>query len=211
MRQTNLLMNSVWKYVEHKQSEELLINSERNYRYSIDHSPVGIKIVTPDSKTLYINQALADMCGYDSPEELFQVPEEELYTSEAYIELQARKLKRESGKFVPSNCEISLKRKDGGIIHLSITVSEVFWNGNKQHQVIYQDITAQKMADLARLEAEEKLKASFAQITKAFQSFVDATVKLIEMRDPVYCRSSIAGFRTCHGYWNRIEIIPGSN
>jgi PAS domain S-box-containing protein/putative nucleotidyltransferase with HDIG domain len=183
LRQTNLLMNAVWKYVEHQQSEELLKNSELNYRYSIDHSPVGIKVVTLDAKTLYINQALANMCGYDSPEELMQVPEEELYTPEAFIELQARKLKRRFGKFT-LEFETSLKRKNGGIIYVSITISEVFWNGSKQHQVIYQDITAQKMADLARLEAQQKLKASFVQINKAFQSFVDATVKLVEMRDP---------------------------
>jgi PAS domain S-box-containing protein len=141
---------------EHKRAEESLLLSEQNFRDSIEKSPLGIRIVTGDGNTLYVNKTLLDICGYGSLEELKAVPRNQLYTPESYAEHRERVNKRKRREYVPSNYEISIVRKDGQVRRLSVSRGEVLWDGEKQSQVAYQDITEHK-------QAEEALQWSQAQ------------------------------------------------
>ena len=58
-----------------------------------------------------------------------------------------RKEERQRGEYVPSNYEIGIVRKDGEIRHLLVFRKEVTWDGKRQFQVIYQDITERKRAE----------------------------------------------------------------
>ena len=138
---------------ERKRVEEALIRSEQNFRNSLDTSPLGIRIVTAGGELLYANQAILDICGYSSVEELKSVPRKQRYTPESYAEHQQRKEKRQRGESVPSNYEISIVRKDGEIRHLQVFRKEVLWDGKTQFQVLYHDITERK-------QAEDKLRKS---------------------------------------------------
>jgi PAS domain S-box-containing protein len=129
---------------ERKQAEEKLEIAEQNYRNSLDDSPLGIRIVTADGELLYANKTILDIYGYSSVEEFKAIPRKKLYTPESYSEHQQRKELRKAGKPVPSNYEISIVRKDGGIRQLSVLRKEVTWNGERQFQVIYQDVTEGK-------------------------------------------------------------------
>ena len=131
---------------ERKQSEKSLRLSEQNFRDSIESSPLGIRIVSEDGKTLYANRALLGICGCSSLEELKAVPRKRLYTPESYAEHRERVKKRQRGESVPLNYEISIVRKDGQIRNLVVSRGEVLWNGEKQFQVLYQDITERKQA-----------------------------------------------------------------
>ena len=71
---------------ERKQAEESLRLSEQNFRDSIENSPLGIRIVNEDGKSLYANRALLDIYGYSSLEELEAVPRKQRYTPESYAE-----------------------------------------------------------------------------------------------------------------------------
>jgi len=53
-----------------KASEEALWRAEEKYRTIFEDAVVGIFQMTPDGRPLNINRALAEMHGYDSPEEL---------------------------------------------------------------------------------------------------------------------------------------------
>jgi PAS domain S-box len=55
---------------ERKQAEEALRVAEQNFRGSLDNSPLGIRIVTAEGGLLYDNQAILDIYGYSSIEEL---------------------------------------------------------------------------------------------------------------------------------------------
>ncbi|MBU2262261.1 MAG: PAS domain S-box protein [Proteobacteria bacterium] len=137
--------------------EEALRESEENFRRSLDDSPLGVRIVTAEGETIYANQAILDMYGYDSIDELKTTPLKKRYTPESYAEFQKRMEKRKQGDYVPSEYEVSIVRKDGEVRHLQVFRKEILWNGEEQFQVIYQDITDRK-------QAEEELRASREQM-----------------------------------------------
>ena len=135
------------KSTEHKQAEETLRRTEENFHRSLDDSPLGIRIMTADGEIIYANQAILDIYGYDSIEELRATPTKKRYTPESYAEHQIRKTKRQRGEYVPSNYEISIVRKDGEVRHLEVFRKEVLWNGKTQFQVLYNDVTERKQAE----------------------------------------------------------------
>ncbi|MCX6224733.1 MAG: response regulator, partial [Bacteroidia bacterium] len=124
-----------------KESEEMLKKSEENFRHSLDDSPLGIRIASSDGKTLYANQEILNIYGYDNFEELASTPHKKRYTPECYVEYEIRQAKRRRGEYVPLNYEISIIRKDGKIRHLEVFRKQVLWNGEIQSQALYADIT----------------------------------------------------------------------
>ncbi len=160
---------------ERKQAEEALRAAEQNFRNSLDNSPLGVRIITTEGKNLYANQAILDIYGYSSIEELKAVPTIQRYTPESYAEHQERKEKRKLGKPVPSNYEISIVRKDGEVRHLEVLRKEVLWDGKTQFQVVYNDITERK-------RAEEALKRSNEFLNTILDSMNDA-ISIINVHD----------------------------
>jgi len=132
---------------ERKRAEEALRLSERNFRESMENSPLGIRIVSKDGRTLYANRTLLGTYGYSSLEELEAVPRKRRYTPESYAEHRERIKKRQRGESVPLNYEISIVRKGGQVRHLAVSRGEVLWNGERQFQVLYQDITERKLVE----------------------------------------------------------------
>jgi len=128
-------------------AEEALRRAEENFRRSVDDSPLGIRIVDAEGKTLYANQATLDIYGYSSIEELEATPRQERYTAESYAEHQVRKEKRQRGEYVPPDYEISIIRKDGEVRHLEVLRKEVLWYGERQFQMLYRDTTERKRAE----------------------------------------------------------------
>jgi PAS domain S-box-containing protein len=141
-----------------KQTGSALRESEESFRLSLDDSPLGIRTVTAEGETLYANRAIMDIYGYNSIEELRGTPLKKRYTPESYAEFQIRKEKRERGEIDPSEYEISIVRKDGEVRHVQVFRKEVFWNGARQFQIIYQDITEHKQAEEELYRSQQMLQ-----------------------------------------------------
>ena len=157
----NQILSIVRDITISKQNEKALKQAEENFRHTLDVSPMGIRVVTEDYQTLYANQAIVDILGYNNTEELINNPIKEQYTHESYKEFLVRKEQREKGYKVPSEYEISIVRKDGKIRHLTVYRKEILWNNEKQILVIYRDTTQQKQAEKALKESEERFRSIY--------------------------------------------------
>jgi PAS domain S-box-containing protein len=162
---------------ERKQMEYSLKKSEENFRHSLADSPLGVRIVASDGETLYANKSILDIYGYSSIDELRNTPLNKRYTPESYANFQLRQEKRLRGETDPSEYEISIIRKDGEIRQVLALRKEIFWNGQKQFQVIYQDITQ-------RRESEDKLKKTMNSLRKSIRTTIQVLGIASEARDP---------------------------
>jgi PAS domain S-box-containing protein/putative nucleotidyltransferase with HDIG domain len=163
--------------------------SEQNYRNSLDNSPLGVRIVTVEGKTIYINRALLNICGFTSAAEMDAVPYQQRHTPETFLAHRERVKKRSLGETVPSSYEIEIVCKTGEIRRLLVNRAEVLWNGEKQFQSLYQDITE-------RVEAEKALRASYDKLDKTLAAVIQTMALTVEMRDPYTA-----------GHQNRVSVI----
>jgi PAS domain S-box-containing protein len=92
--------------------------AERRYRELFDNIQEGLFFSTPGGRFVEVNDAMVQMLGYSSREELLQIDiPTELYFSAAQRERHSEAMK-ESGSM--RNFEATLRRKDGGPIHVLI-------------------------------------------------------------------------------------------
>ena len=138
---------------ERKRAEEALRLEKENFQYSLDDSPLGVRIVTAEGDTIYANKTILNFYGYDSLEELQKTPLKKRYTPESFAEAQKRRHQRERGDLNDTDYEISIVCKNGEIRHLRVFRKQIIWDGVSQFQVIYNDITG-------RRQAEEELRKS---------------------------------------------------
>jgi len=162
---------------ERMRTEEVRRQAEENFRRSMDESPLGISIVSAEDEMLYANRAILDIYGYKDIEELKSTPVKNRYAPESYAEYQLRKKKRMDGADYPFEYEIDIIRKTGEICRLRVFRKAISWNGQKQFQAIYQDITEQK-------KAEEKLKKTLISLRNALDGVVKVLSVTTEKRDP---------------------------
>ncbi len=129
-----------------KLAEEALRLSEQNFRDSIESSPLGIHVIDKDGKHIYANRAFLNIWGYNTIEEMQAVPRKQRYTPKGYAEHMKIMRKRKQGEDAPLNYEASIVRGDGQVRHLAVSYGELLWNGERQFQAVYQDITERKQA-----------------------------------------------------------------
>jgi PAS domain S-box-containing protein len=137
-------LDSMRQETERKEAEEAHRLSEENYRHSVDESPLGIRILDKQGKTVYTNRAVLEMFGLKHFDELNTTPSSKFYTPEAYAEHRNRVEKRNRGEYLPPRYQISIIRPDGSVRYLDVFRAEVIWNGVPQFQQLYQDITETK-------------------------------------------------------------------
>ena len=127
-----------------KRAEEALRLEKENFQHSLDDSPLGVRILTVAGETLYANRELLDFYGYDSVEEFDKIPLQEHYSPQSHAEFKLRREAGKQGKVGPREYEIAIVRKNGEIRRLQVFRKEVFWNSEKQFQMLYVDITEEK-------------------------------------------------------------------
>ena len=157
-----ILVTSVLLYILVRKHMQSLKLSELNFYLSISESPVGIRIVSVEGKTIYANTAFLTIYDFNDLEEFTNTPAISRYTAESYFQHQDRKKKRKEGNDV-FDYEISIVCKNEKIRHVKVSRKEVLWNGIRHFQVINIDITDQR-------NAEEQIR----KLSKAVEQSPDA-------------------------------------
>jgi len=147
---------------EKRESELMIVNkaflhSEENFRRSISESPLGIRIVTVNGKTIYVNKAFLEIYELDSLEDYKSKPASQRYTPLSYTQHLKRKEIRKNNQDV-LNYEKSLFLENNEIRHVKVWRKEVQWNGIKHFQVTILDITDQKRTEEALKKSQQELR-----------------------------------------------------
>ncbi len=107
------LPDKVQEYVRQRRDVELLLReSEKKYRDLLDHLPVGVYRTTPKGRIIETNPRLAELLGYENPEQLQDVDVSDLYVQQSDRETHLAELDTSLTYF----SEFELKRRDGTII-----------------------------------------------------------------------------------------------
>jgi PAS domain S-box-containing protein len=147
-----------------------LQKAEQKYRSIFENSLEGIFQTTIDGHYISANSALAQIYGYDSPEELIATLSN--IQHQLYVDSQRR------GEFITlikqqdavSNFESMVCRKDGSIIWISENGRTIYdANGVPlYYQGFVEDITSRKQAEAERIKFTNEL----FQLNQAFSRFV---------------------------------------
>ncbi|MDM8529320.1 GAF domain-containing protein [Anaerolineales bacterium HSG24] len=151
-----------------------------DYQAIFQNSPVGLFQSSPTGQYLTVNQALAELYGYDSPTQL--------HTELTNIGRQLYVDSARGAEFAHAcaqtgsvrNFESQVFRRDGSIIWIAESAHRVY---NEAGQLAYyegvvQDITAQKALSQASQQRSERLQTA-AEVARAASSILD-TPSLIE-------------------------------
>jgi two-component system NtrC family sensor kinase len=149
---------------ERKKQEQALADELTQRRLLIDKSLDGIVVLDVDAKVVEANHRFAEMLGYTLAEvyKLHTWDWDKNYTPEQILEM---------GRNVDEQ-GIHLKtkhtRKDGSIIEVDISISEIMYRGRKLIFCIQRDVTDRNRAEEALKNSEENYRELANSITDVF-------------------------------------------
>jgi PAS domain S-box-containing protein len=179
-KEWQILYNDI---TERTRAEAALKISEQNFRNSLDRSAMGIRIMGDGEETLYANQAMLDIFGYENFDELRKSPPQQHYTPESHTGFLQRQAKFARGEPLPDELEFDIIRKDGAVRHLQLSSRQIIWNGKQQYQILYNDITE-------RVKAEQTLKASEEKYSTLIEQSSDG-ILILEDRKIVFANRKV--------------------
>lgn len=146
---------------EHKEAEDARRKSEAKFRYLAAGSLQGV-VIERDLRPLFMNDALADMFGYDSVDDMLALGSVlELATPDEQTAIKRRYYANLRGQTSPQQFELLGRKKDGIPIWLDIAMRTVSWDGREATQWTIVDITDRKFAEEALRESEARYRSLF--------------------------------------------------
>jgi two-component system, cell cycle sensor histidine kinase and response regulator CckA len=141
-----------------KHVEEALRRSEQLHRNIFGFAPIGIYQSRRDGSLITANPKLAEILGYDSPEELLRVNFGEVYANAAERE---RLLARHGEAGTAQRIELEWKRKDGTRIWVDVNVHSIRdERGEPLFEGFVQDTTERHRGEDERHALEQQLAQS---------------------------------------------------
>jgi len=143
-----------------KLAEAKMHESEKKYRTIFNNAPLGIFRSTPNGKFIEVNNALVQMLGYDTADEL--IGSIKNIAADIYVnpEKRATIVEHSLGSEQICKYENLYKRRDGSIFtgHLILNTIKDENNNILYLEGIVEDITKRKLAERSLKESEQKLR-----------------------------------------------------
>src|SRR5262249_28960107 len=208
--------NRDWIY---RETIEALRRAEQKYRSIFENATEGIFQTTPDGHYLSANPALAQMYGYDSPEELLAVLTD--VGRQLYVQPDRREeftsAMRQNGKV--QEFESQIYRRDGTVIWISENARAV--RDELSGELLYyegmvQDVTRRKYAEEEREKAEcrllcytEELREKNSQLEADLEMARDIQQVFLPQEYPSFPRNLTlqeSWLRFCHWSWPATQV-----
>jgi len=157
------LEGSASDITDRKRADETLQISEKKYRDIFENAVEGIFQSTPEGAFLSVNPAMANMCGYASPEEMIARITD--IGAQFYVYPEERKIfmKNLEEHEVDEKFEHRVFRKDGSIIWISTNSRVVRDDSGKilYYEGTHEDITDRKRSEDSLRQSESALRSVF--------------------------------------------------
>jgi PAS domain S-box-containing protein len=155
---------------ERKKAEEKLAKSEAKYRSLVDNSMVGVFESTIDGRFTYVNDAMARIFGFDSPELLIGQGALERWSNRKDRERMLAELKEHGGV---SNFEAEAVIHTGQHIHVLFSAKQI---GDRISGMLM-DISDRKQAEIELKEAYTEIEQLQKQL-QAESAYLQEEIKL---------------------------------
>jgi PAS domain S-box-containing protein len=147
---------------DQKRRFDIALNeNERLYRALFQNAPIGLGLLDTEGRFLALNEALLAAAGY-SLEEASQLSDvaalfEDLPEAQRILQIfrQKRSVRQATAR---------LQRKDGTGYDTLMTVTPVVLGGRECMQLMVEDITERKQAEMALRESEERYRTLFNEM-----------------------------------------------
>ncbi len=195
------LQGIVRDITEQKQLQEALAASEKKYRDIFENVPVGLFRSSVEGRYLQVNNHLAEILGYDSPEDLISSVNDlgtQIYADSRDRD-KALSLLREYG-FI-ANFEAEFRRKDGRIIWGSLNVRTVRDSDGK---IICLEGSSKEISERKKIEHElikirQELEERVIERTQKLEAMNQAFMNELKVRNHL------------EAVWKKAEFITNSS
>jgi len=149
-----LVRGSILDITERKRAETALRESEARYRGLVDNAAYGIYWVTLEGKLLYVNPALVQILGYDSAQDLMDVPNTRLFYVNPFDRDALLDEYMRDGRL---DSTIEWKRKEGKVITVRVNArwTRVPGQNDRCFEVMVEDVTDRIALEKQLLEAQK--------------------------------------------------------
>ena len=161
---TRLFIGTLRDITERKRIEDALRESEDRYRQFFKTTLDGLFITTPEGQLIDFNDAIVELLGYASREEVFSTPIISLYV---HPEDRVAFVERVERDGYVKEYPVQLTKRDGTIIDTQMTVTLQRNSDGSTKALIgtIRDITERKQAESALRESEDRYRIVTQMIT----------------------------------------------
>jgi PAS domain S-box-containing protein len=139
---------------ERHRMEQAILESEKRYSTLVEQSHNGVVLIQ-NGRYLFVNQAICQMTGY-STDDFIDHSLPFPFTDEFANLIMERYEQRSAGRVVPKDYDIRIKRKDGNLVDLELSVATITYRGTPTHMVTVRDVTERRRMELMIVESEKR-------------------------------------------------------